>query len=127
MYRQQGEVLMDPVHPLDIEISVEGSSALVAVRGEIDLATQAEFRAALSDLVVSGQTDLSIDLSGVEFIDSTGLGALIGARRRVHAFNGSLRLLSPSAQVRKVFEVTGLNKVFDIVDPDEDTETSAAS
>lgn len=116
---------MDPVQPLDIQVSAEGSRALVAVRGEIDLATQAEFRAVLSDLVVSGQIDLAIDLSGVEFIDSTGLGALIGARRRVHAFNGSLKLLSPSSQVMKVFTVTGLNRVFDI--EDTDAEASAAS
>jgi anti-sigma B factor antagonist len=118
---------MDPVHPLDIDVSVEGSQALVSVRGEIDLATQAELRAVLSDLVVSGQIDLSVDLSGVSFIDSTGLGALIGARRRVHAFNGSLRLLSPSDPVMKVFTVTGLNRVFDIVDTEPDTEASAAS
>lgn len=118
---------MDPVHPLDIEVSVDGTKALVTVRGEIDLATQADFRAVLSDLVVSGQINLSIDLSGVEFIDSTGLGALIGARRRVHAFNGSLRLLSPSDPVMKVFSVTGLNRVFDIEEAATDAEASAAS
>jgi anti-sigma B factor antagonist len=118
---------MDPVNPLDIEVSAEGADALVTVRGEIDLATQADFRAVLSDLVVSGQVNLSIDLSGVEFIDSTGLGALIGARRRVHAFNGSLRLIAPSDPVMKVFTVTGLNRVFDIVDPVSDAEASAAS
>ncbi len=118
---------MDPVNPLDIEVSSEGTQALVAVRGEIDLATQAQFRTVLSELVVAGQVDLRIDLSGVEFIDSTGLGALIGARRRVHAFNGSLRLLSPSEQVMKVFTVTGLNRVFDIEEADADAGAGAAT
>ena len=117
---------MDPVNPLDIEVSVDGTAALVAVRGEIDLASQAEFRSVLSDLVVAGQVNLSIDLSGVEFIDSTGLGALIGARRRVHAFNGSLRLLSPSDQVTKVFSVTGLDRVFEIQDADAETRSAAS-
>lgn len=116
---------MDPVRPLDIEVSVDGTSALVSPRGEIDLATQAEFRAVLSDLVVSGQVNLTIDLSGVEFIDSTGLGALIGARRRVHAFNGSLTLRAPSSPVMKVFSVTGLTRVFDIEEPEEQASTAS--
>jgi anti-sigma B factor antagonist len=114
---------MDPVRPLDIEVSVDGTSALVTPRGEIDLATQAEFRAVLSDLVVSGQVNLTVDQSGVEFIDSTGLGALIGARRRVHAFNGSLTLRAPSSPVMKVFSVTGLTRVFDIEEPEEQAST----
>jgi anti-sigma B factor antagonist len=118
---------MDPVSPLTIDVSTEDTAATVVVRGEIDLATQAEFRAVLCDLVVSGQIHLTIDLSGVEFIDSTGLGALIGARRRVHAFNGSLCLLAPSEQVMKVFTVTGLNRVFDIRETHVEAESSAAS
>jgi anti-sigma B factor antagonist len=118
---------MDLIHPFAIDATTEGTSATVVVRGEIDLATQAEFRAVLSDLVVSGQVNLTIDLSGVDFIDSTGLGALIGARRRVHAFNGSLCLREPSEQVMKVFAVTGLNRVFDIQEADVEAGSSAAS
>jgi anti-sigma B factor antagonist len=79
------------------------------VRGEIDLATQAEFRAVLSDLVVSGQVNLTIDLSGVEFIDSTGLRVLASQSTRFVKAGGSLVVRNPSPAVRRLLSLTFLD------------------
>ena len=102
----------------DLAVAVTSHShrTVVTVSGEIDLATQGQLRAELNELVVAGQVDLVLDLSGVTFVDSTGLGALIGTRRRVHAFHGSLALVIPNESVMKVFTITGLEKVFAIHD-----------
>ena len=109
--------------PLAIEVTADGDRATLVLTGEIDLATQANLRAVLTDLVVAGQIHLVIDLGGVSFIDSTGLGVLIGARRRVHVLHGSVQLVRANDQVMRVFEITGLNRVFDI----SGIETSPAS
>jgi anti-sigma B factor antagonist len=101
---------------LGLAVSTDASRTVVTVTGEIDLATQGQLRTTLNDLVVAGHVDLVLDLSGVDFVDSTGLGALIGTRRRVHAFHGSLALVIPNEAVMKVFTITGLEKVFDIHD-----------
>ena len=99
---------------LGLEVSTHATRTVVTVTGEIDLATQGQLRAQLNDLVVGGLVDLVLDLSAVTFVDSTGLGALIGTRRRVHAFHGSLALVIPNEAVMKVFTITGLEKVFAI-------------
>jgi anti-sigma B factor antagonist len=108
------ETITDPA-PLSIDVTERGSHTVVAVGGEIDLATQGELKSVLYDLIVAGRVHLVLDLSEVDFLDSTGIGALIGARRRVHAFQGSLTLVCPQESVMKIFTITGLEKVFDIV------------
>ena len=110
----QGDGLHAGTNDLGLSVSTHLTRTVVTVSGEIDLATQGQLRAQLNDLVVAGQVNLVIDLSGVTFVDSTGLGALIGTRRRVHAFHGSLRLVIPDESVMKVFTITGLEKVFTI-------------
>ena len=101
---------------LGLAVTPHQHRTVVTVTGEIDLATQGQLRARLNDLVVAGQVDLVLDLSGVDFVDSTGLGALLGPRRRGHAFHGSLALVIPNGSVKKVFTITGLEKVFAIHD-----------
>lgn len=101
---------------LGLAVSTQSDRTIVTVSGEIDLATQGSLRAQLNELVVAGQVDLILDLTDVTFVDSTGLGALIGTRRRVHAFHGSLTLVIPNEAVLKVFTITGLQRVFDIYD-----------
>lgn len=97
-----------------LDVTERGHLTLVSLEGELDLASQGAFRARLVDLLVAGRTDLVLDLGGLTFLDSTGLGALIGIRRRAHALRGSLVLVCPPGTVRRVFEVVGLEKVFDI-------------
>lgn len=99
---------------LTIDVSRRDDVTVVSLDGEIDLATQGDLRAVLNDLVVAGDVHLVLDLTGVSFLDSTGIGALIGTRRRVHAFQGSLTLVCPHETILKIFTITGLEKVFDI-------------
>jgi anti-sigma B factor antagonist len=65
---------------------------------------------------VAGDVNLVVDLLKVDFIESTGLGALIGGRRRAHALKGSLSLVCTEDQMLKIFRITGLDKVFAIHD-----------
>ncbi|QNN54626.1 STAS domain-containing protein [Nocardioides mesophilus] len=99
---------------LDIAVTDHGDQTLVTLRGELDLATQGTFRTQVIDLLVSGSNRLVIDLSELDFLDSTGLGALIGIRRRAHALQGSMTLVCPTHAVMELFSIAGLEKVFDI-------------
>jgi anti-sigma B factor antagonist len=87
---------------------------VVAVRGEIDVYTAPRLRDKISDLVADGNYELVVDLQGVDFLDSTGLGVLVGGLKKVRAHDGSLRLVCAHDRLLKVFRITGLAKVFDI-------------
>lgn len=106
-------MLADTQGPI-AEVTTRGPQTVVSLTGEIDLSNHAALRAGLNDLIVRGSVDLVLDMSEVSFVDSTGLGALIGTRRRVHAFHGSLAIVLADPATRRVFEITGLDKVFDL-------------
>jgi anti-sigma B factor antagonist len=94
----------------------EGDRTVVAVGGEIDVYTAPKLREQLVDLVNAGRYHLVVDMEGVEFLDSTGLGVLVGGLKRVRAHDGSLRLVCTQERILKVFRITGLTKVFPIHD-----------
>jgi anti-sigma B factor antagonist len=99
---------------MDVAIDVidKGPAVAVVVTGEIDVLTAPRLREQLVSLVEEGQRRIVVDLDGVEFIDSTGLGVLVGALKRAHAYNGELALVCNSVRIRKAFEITGLTRVF---------------
>jgi anti-sigma B factor antagonist len=99
---------------LSFQTSREPGQVVLTVAGEIDLATRDELRHALDERLDAGDSHLVLDLTAVPFIDSTGLGVLIGARRDAEAKDGYLRLVIVNAHVVKVFSVTNLDSVFDI-------------
>jgi anti-sigma B factor antagonist len=101
---------------LVLETQERGDVTVVSVKGEVDLYTAPSLKERVADLVSSGQSRLAVDLSGVEFMDSTGLGVLIGALKRSKEVGGSLALIAPREQVIKVLSITGLDKVFTIHD-----------
>jgi anti-sigma B factor antagonist len=86
----------------------------LAIRGEVDVSTSAALREELYQLIDGGATRVVIDCGDMDFIDSSGLGVLVGALKRMREKDGELvlRALNPSA--RKVFEITGLTKLFTI-------------
>lgn len=94
----------------------EGDRTVVAVGGEIDVYTAPKLREQLVDLVNAGQYHLVVDMEQVEFLDSTGLGVLVGGLKRVRAHDGSLRLVCTQERIVKIFRITGLTKVFPIHD-----------
>ena len=89
---------------------------IVAVGGEIDVYTAPKLRDKITELVGHGSYHLVVDMQQVEFLDSTGLGVLVGGLKRVRSHNGDLSLVCTQHRILKVFEITGLTKVFSIHD-----------
>ena len=94
---------------------VEGRT-VVAVGGEVDVYTAPKLRDKITELVSSGQHYLVIDLEKVDFLDSTGLGVLVGGLKKVRAQEGTMTLVCSQDRLLKIFRITGLAKVFTIHD-----------
>ena len=109
---------------LSVDTSMVGGRTLVAVGGEIDVYTAPKLRERLVAVIDSGSYHLVVDLEGVEFLDSTGLGVLVGALKRVREHQGSLRLVCTRERLLKIFRITGLAKVFAIYPSVEDASTA---
>lgn len=99
---------------LSLATRTERDHTVVEVVGEIDVYTAPKLREAFIDLVAQGSYQLVIDMEQVEFLDSTGLGVLVGGLKRVRAHDGTLRLVCSQERILKIFRVTGLTKVFPI-------------
>jgi anti-sigma B factor antagonist len=95
---------------LRTEVSEVKAWTVVTVHGEIDVATSPSLRERLIGLVNSGATRLVLDLEGVDFLDSTGLGTIVSLLKRVRTHGGDLRLVCTEARIRRLFEITGLDK-----------------
>jgi anti-sigma B factor antagonist len=99
---------------LSLTTRTEGDRTVVSVGGEIDVYTAPKLREQLIDLVSAGQYHIVVDMEGVDFLDSTGLGVLVGGLKRVRAHDGSLQLVCSQERILKIFRITGLTKVFEI-------------
>jgi anti-sigma B factor antagonist len=101
---------------MDVSVAsrtVDGRT-VVEVAGEIDVYTAPTLRERLTTLVDEGRTDLVVDLTQVRFMDSTGLGLLVGVLKRVRGLDGRLQLVIDSERLMKVFRITALTQVFTI-------------
>jgi anti-sigma B factor antagonist len=87
---------------------------VLAVKGEVDVYTAPRLREKLVELVSQGKHQIVVDLEGVDFLDSTGLGVLVGGLKRLRSHDGDLTLVCTHQRILKVFEITGLTKVFSI-------------
>lgn len=101
--------------------------AVLEIGGEIDVYTAPRLRERLIEMVGAGEKRVVVDLRRVEFLDSTGLGVLVGAHRRLRASNGSLSLVCPDERLLKIFRITGLDSVFDIHKTVEDATGGGTS
>ena len=101
-----------------MELSVtsrqEGTRTVISVGGEIDVYTAPKLRDKITELVGDGHYNLVIDMEKVDFLDSTGLGVLVGGLKKVRAHDGSMRLICNQERLLKIFRITGLAKVFAI-------------
>ena len=95
---------------LQIHVTKRHGYTILSPQGEIDFATGPQLKDAINERLIAGEVNLVMDLEAVDFIESTGLGALIGGRRRAHALKGSLRLVCTEEQLLKIFRITGLDK-----------------
>jgi anti-sigma B factor antagonist len=89
-------------------------STVVAVGGEIDVYSAPKLRERLIALVDAGSYNLIVDMEAVEFLDSTGLGVLVGGLKRVRAHDGWIDLVCTQGRILRIFRITGLSKVFSI-------------
>jgi anti-sigma B factor antagonist len=101
---------------MDFAISHQdlGAWTVVTVSGEVDMATGPTLRDDLLGVLARGGHRVVLDLSKVTFMDSSGLGALLGGHRRARLLDGEIRLAAPSARVLEILRLTNLDRVFDL-------------
>src|SRR5213596_49571 len=99
---------------LDVETGTVGDASLLSLRGEIDVYTAPRLRQTLIDLVEGGATNIVVDMEKVDFLDSTGLGVLVGGLKRVKDREGTMKLVATQDRILKIFDITGLSKVCPI-------------
>ena len=97
-----------------IERQDQGKCAVLALRGELDVNGGPRLRDALVEAIGDGGRRIIVDLEGVDFIDSAGLGVLVGGLKRARMHGDDLVLVATGRSVLKVLEITGLTRVFDI-------------
>jgi anti-sigma B factor antagonist len=98
--------------------------SVLPLTGDVDLAAAPALRAELK-ASLDGSPSLVLDLSALDFIDSTGLGVLVGALRRARSDGGDIRLAALPASIGRVFSVTGLDQVFRVF-PTVEAATASA-
>ena len=99
-----------------VAVASRGEWQVLTVTGEIDMATAPRFRQRLLAVISTGVQNVVIDLSSVDFIDSTGLGVLMGAAKRVRSAGGDIRLVSVGSRLSDLIELTRLDRVLDVFD-----------
>jgi anti-sigma B factor antagonist len=112
---------------LSIDTRTEQDLGVVVATGEIDMATAGALRQSVTDLLGGGFTHLVVDMRQVAFIDSTGLGVLVGARKKVLQLGGSLALVSDTPRLLRLFRITGIDQALPIHSSVEAAASAVAS
>jgi anti-sigma B factor antagonist len=97
---------------IDVQTSDDGMTHFFVLHGDLDVATSPALRAMLVDAASNGKHHIIVDLSSLEFLDSTGLGALIGANKRAQESGGEVRLVTQEGQILRLLSITGLLDIF---------------
>ena len=98
----------------DINTEQLDGAYVIALAGEVDLYTAPEFKQQLLDVIAKGAKEVIVDFSDTTFIDSTTLGVLVGGVKRLRTNDGQLSLVCSDRNITKIFEITGLDRVFTI-------------
>jgi anti-sigma B factor antagonist len=93
---------------------LDGDAWVIALSGEVDLYTAPEFKQQLLQVIEQGGRQVLVDFSETTFIDSTTLGVLVGGVKRLRPHDGQLSLVCNDRNITKIFEITGLDRVFEI-------------
>ncbi|MBV8303395.1 MAG: STAS domain-containing protein [Acidimicrobiia bacterium] len=99
---------------MELTLSQRDGETVVSAAGELDVNTAPELREQLARLAADDVRRVVVDLTDVSFVDSTALSVLVSALKRLRQADGDLELASPSPSVRRVFEITGLTRLFTI-------------
>ena len=105
---------------LDVESTLRDGATVLFLRGEIDVYTAPRLRQSIVDLVEAGTPHIVVDMSRVDFLDSTGLGVLVEGLKRIRSREGTLSIIATQEKILKIFDITGLNKAFPIYRSVED-------
>jgi anti-sigma B factor antagonist len=108
------------VELLTVETSERGGWTVVRAQGQLDVATAPDFRQDLLEAQYGGSTRVVVDLDGVEFLDSMGLGVLVGALKRARTHAGEFVVVCSRDRLLQLFEVTGLDAILRVVGRVED-------
>ena len=100
---------------------VDEEVPLIHLEGEVDVYTAPQLKQQMISILEDGASELVVDLTKVEYLDSTALGVLIGGLKRMRERDGNMVLICPSPRIRRVFEITGLDKIFDIFNTEIET------
>jgi anti-sigma B factor antagonist len=101
---------------LKVTTRSQGDHTVVSVLGEIDLYTAPRLQSELMNALGASPARLIVDMSGVDFCDSTGINVLLAAHRHAREHGAELQLAGPGSATRKVLQVTGLESVFTVLD-----------
>ena len=99
---------------MDIEITRAGEVTVVVPDGDLDMAVADVIKRTLVELIDMGQSRIVLDLGAVGYIDSSGLGALVGTMKHARGARGDIKLCGLQADVRSIFDMTRLIKVMDV-------------
>jgi anti-sigma B factor antagonist len=99
---------------LSLRTSTVGVHSVLAVTGEVDVYSAPQLRDRLTELIDSGKRAVIVDLSGVSFLDSTGIGTLVAGLNQAASAGGQLGLVCDQDRILKLFRITGLDGVFRI-------------
>lgn len=94
--------------------SINDQASLIGLEGEVDVYTAPQLKQQIIALLDGGVKHVIVDLTSVEYLDSTALGVLIGGLKRLRERSGTLDLICPNPRIKRIFEITGLDKIFDI-------------
>lgn len=112
---------------LRVDHSVAADTAEITAQGEIDLATVNTLRATITSALAQGARHVVLHLEGVTYIDSSGLGTLIGAHKRVAASGGTMTVLCTRPRILRLFAITGLDRVLTVTAPEDPADLSGAT
>ena len=99
---------------LDVMLESVGSFSLIGLSGEVDVYSAPKLRETIKNLVDDGKYNIVVDLEKVAFLDSTGLGVLVGGLKRLKHHDGELGIICNQEKILRIFRITGLTKVFPI-------------
>ena len=103
---------------------IDADTHVIELGGEIDLYTAPEFKERMVQVIEDGKKQVIVDLSKATFIDSTTLGVLVGGVKRLRPAGGTLALVCNDQNIVKIFEITGLDRVFPIYDTRDEALSS---
>jgi len=109
---------------VQVDVSKEGDIVVVVVQGELDANTAPDLRAKFEELIGQGKNQYVIDLAGVPVMDSPGIAALVNLFKRVRIGAGDVKLCSIREEIMEIFQLTRLDRVFDIFDNRADAVAS---